>query len=270
MDDLLLRSHLSRTTVDRLGDAMRQRDLDEQEIATFDRYREAFRPALDDVLAKVREVYPGEITERQKTIVSTVAKLRRESVRLSQVQDIAGCRAIVRSLREQDAITNTLLNSHADWRLEDRRRKPTHGYRAAHIIAFSGGLRVEVQIRTQLQHAWAELSEAWDRLHEGVKYGRGPEDIHRYLGTISRGIGRFESAESEMQELLDALPEGIDDAWPQVFPDLRREATGPMIEALEEVGSEPGGLARLAEYSVRWRERMRDELLAHVKQSFPR
>jgi ppGpp synthetase/RelA/SpoT-type nucleotidyltranferase len=34
----------------------------------------------------------------------------------------------------------------------DRREKPSHGYRAVHVIVECGGRMVEIQVRTELQH----------------------------------------------------------------------------------------------------------------------
>jgi ppGpp synthetase/RelA/SpoT-type nucleotidyltranferase len=42
----------------------------------------------------------------------------------------------------------------------DRRAKPSHGYRAVHVVVRESGLPVEVQVRTELQHSWTELSES--------------------------------------------------------------------------------------------------------------
>ena len=44
-------------------------------------------------------------------------------------------------------------------RVLDLRARPSHGYRAIHVAPMIDGYRVEVQVRTNLQHLWAELSE---------------------------------------------------------------------------------------------------------------
>jgi ppGpp synthetase/RelA/SpoT-type nucleotidyltranferase len=54
----------------------------------------------------------------------------------------------------------------------DRRLKPVQGYRAVHIVAFPDGFPIEVQVRTRLQHDWAELFEKLaDVLGRGIRYG---------------------------------------------------------------------------------------------------
>jgi ppGpp synthetase/RelA/SpoT-type nucleotidyltranferase len=41
----------------------------------------------------------------------------------------------------------------------DRRKHPSHGYRAVHRVVRADALSVEIQVRTRLQHLWAEFSE---------------------------------------------------------------------------------------------------------------
>jgi ppGpp synthetase/RelA/SpoT-type nucleotidyltranferase len=186
-----------------LGEAMRREDLTEERITAFRAYSDAFAPALASVVATLQDLEAPPITERLKTIRSTVKKMQRETTRLSQVQDIVGCRLVVPLMRDQDDFLVRLSGAHADWHLYDRRSEPSHGYRAVHVVAVVGGLPVEVQIRTELQHIWAELSEAWDRLHEGVKYGSGPPETLRMLGALSRIVRMDEEADRRFSEFLD-------------------------------------------------------------------
>ena len=41
----------------------------------------------------------------------------------------------------------------------DRRKNPTYGYRAVHVIVYWDGIPVEIQIRTELQDTWAQIVE---------------------------------------------------------------------------------------------------------------
>jgi putative GTP pyrophosphokinase len=198
MDDLLDAAGLSKADVDRLGEAMRRRDLTDAEVGLYNRYRESFLPALDWVLAALTDAASPPATERQKTIWSTVAKLRRTTLRLSRVQDIAGCRVVVPLFQDQEVLTGLLMSNHPDWRLSDRRNRPSNGYRAAHLIAEVGGLPVEVQVRTELQHLWAEVSEAYDRVFPGTKYGSGPTEVLHVLEATSGALSIVEQMEGEV------------------------------------------------------------------------
>ena len=75
----------------------------------------------------------------------------------------------------------------------DRRQQPSHGYRAVHVIVHYGGKMVEIQIRTVLQHFWAERSEKFsDVLDPAIKYGGGGENVRRILSRLSSAIAEQE------------------------------------------------------------------------------
>ncbi|TDQ53768.1 RelA/SpoT domain-containing protein [Actinorugispora endophytica] len=61
-------------------------------------------------------------------------------------------------------------------RVIDRRAAPSHGYRAVHVVVYPHGIPVEVQVRTRLQHEWAEAFERFaDAVGRGVRYGEPPK-----------------------------------------------------------------------------------------------
>ena len=75
---------------------------------------------------------------------------------------------------EQDRIIESLVVLFEGANLSDRRKTPSHGYRAVHVIANYDGKFVEIQVRTALQHLWAELSEKLsDVIDPAIKYGGG-------------------------------------------------------------------------------------------------
>jgi ppGpp synthetase/RelA/SpoT-type nucleotidyltranferase len=119
--------------------------------------------------------------------MSIVEKLHRESIRLSQVQDIAGCRIVVPTIAEQEKAVELLRTKFTDATVVDRREKPSHGYRAIHVIPQIDGMPVEVQLRTSLQHLWAELSEKLSDLRDpSIKYGGGPQAWQLILQELSQ------------------------------------------------------------------------------------
>ena len=67
----------------------------------------------------------------------------------------------------QDALVSDLILLFNDEprspKVVDRRADPVQGSRAVHVIAFPGGVPVEVQVRTRLQHAWATAVETATR-----------------------------------------------------------------------------------------------------------
>jgi putative GTP pyrophosphokinase len=120
-------------------------------------------------------------------------------MRLTQMQDIAGCRIVVTDALEQDRLI-AQPREMFEVTIIDRRASPSHGYRAVHVVVKVGNLPVEVQVRTELQHAWAELSEKMADVYGiALKYGGGPVSIRSILDAYSSLISVFEqSLELEM------------------------------------------------------------------------
>jgi ppGpp synthetase/RelA/SpoT-type nucleotidyltranferase len=113
------------------------------------------------------------VAQRIKRLSSISLKLRRfSSLRLSQMQDIGGCRAVVRTVTEVRELVERYRKgglSHTLARVDDYLARPQpSGYRGVHLIYkyFSeskstayNDLKIELQIRSQFQHAWATAVE---------------------------------------------------------------------------------------------------------------
>jgi len=106
---------------------------------------------------------PAVVAERRKRLESILYELEREpSMRLTQMQDIAGCRAIVGSVTGVDRLVEIYRKSNLKHKLhhvKDYIRKPKpSGYRGIHMIyeynsdknKTWNGLKVELQFRSQL------------------------------------------------------------------------------------------------------------------------
>jgi ppGpp synthetase/RelA/SpoT-type nucleotidyltranferase len=140
-------------------------------------------------------------------------KLKRESIRLSQMQDMAGCRAVVDDVGEQDRTVEAIAAAFNDVTVLDRRLKPSHGYRAVHLVVREDGKTIEVQVRTALQHAWAEMCEKFAGLHDpAIKYGGGPESVRDALDDASHVIEQVEKLEADLakaDEARSAIAQGL-------------------------------------------------------------
>ena len=204
---------ISRSEVDRLGNRLRSA-VTVEDLRLLDKYRRSFASEYEAVVSHLRNPLRLDVSGRPaKSTTAIVDKLKRESIRLSQMQDIAGCRIIVTDIIAQDelvaAITSTLKLPVS---VSDRRTFSSHGYRAIHLIVRSYDHTIEIQIRTHLQHLWAELSEKFaDRYGVAVKYGGGPEQIMKMLLDLSslgmrvEAINEATSLRSEMLQLLDIM-----------------------------------------------------------------
>ena len=205
---------LSRTQIDRLGDRLRKGNLTDADLRLLDEYRRSFTPAYGVVAGGIRRQLDLEPTGRPaKSTTSIAEKLRRESIRLSQIQDIAGCRLIVSDTAEQDRVVASLVELFPDNTVVDRRQRPSHGYRAVHVIAKVQQKGVEIQIRTTLQQLWAELSEKLsDLIEPAIKYGGGNESTKRLLTSASKVVARQEATEVILLEVQNAVSDPSSDS----------------------------------------------------------
>lgn len=199
---------ISGAQLTKLGERLRAGPLSEADLRMLDEYRRSFGPASERVLATLRETMDVPVTVRgAKSTQAIVEKLRRQSCRLGQIQDIAGCRLVVEALEAQDAAVSKIRAVFADVLLHDRRETPSHGYRAVHLVAKVLDRWVEIQVRTELQHQWASLSEMLaDTCGIEVKYGGGPAQVQTVLTYASRIIATREQLDRELRELTRSVP----------------------------------------------------------------
>ena len=206
----------SKTQVDKLGNRLRKGNITEDDLRQLDAYRRSFAGPYEEVIAMIRSATGLDPTGRPaKSTSSITEKLRRdETMRLTQMQDIAGCRLVVQDVLAQNRVVERLLAALPRAAVIDRRKWPSGDYRAVHIIAAAQNKPIEIQVRTELQHLWAQLSEKLaDVLDPAIKYGLGDPDNQVWLSQISLIIARCEDLELSPQN----------ENWlAQVKQDLRR------------------------------------------------
>ncbi|MEK7795230.1 MAG: RelA/SpoT domain-containing protein [Candidatus Hydrogenedentota bacterium] len=177
----------TKTQIEKLGQRLREGPSTDEDLRLLDEYRRSFDAAYETVARGIREQLELAVSGRRaKTEVSIVAKLRRGSTKLSQMQDIAGCRILVPDYADQERIVESICGLFPGSKVFDRRENTSHGYRAVHVVARIEGQPVEIQIRTELQHLWAQTSE-WlaDKFGQAIKYGGGDEAIRKHLTDTS-------------------------------------------------------------------------------------
>ncbi len=214
--------NVTKTKIDKLGERLRKGDDTEDDLKSLDVYRRSFGNAYEIVVGTIRQELALEPTGRPaKSTTALVEKLRRESIRLTQVQDIAGCRVIVADITEQERVVVSLKNLFIGSTVVDRRENPSYGYRAVHVIVSCEGKLIEIQVRTLLQHQWAELSEKFsDLIDPAIKYGGGNELVQSVLSETSEVIAETETIEATLAEIL-RRPVFNDDAIKKQLADLR-------------------------------------------------
>lgn len=173
---------LSKGAIDRIGTRLRDAEHpDPADVAWYVEWSATFEEALRETLAVVGAaadragVLLDQKTARIKQLYSIVAKLRRGHPRLSSIDDIAGCRAVVEREADVNALVLQLATARVK-RVRDYRKRDRNGYRAVHLtLVNDAGQTVELQLRTEIQHVWAGLSERRAALvGHAVKYGGGP------------------------------------------------------------------------------------------------
>ncbi len=198
-----LTANFSNTQIDQLGDRMRKGPITEADLILLDEYRRSFGEAYEAVLRTIQQQLQLEPTGRPaKSTSSIIEKLHRESIRLSQMQDIAGCRLVVGDLVKQEEVVASLSTVFPGASVIDRRANPSYGYRAVHIIPRIFEKLIEVQVRTSLQHIWAEYSEKLsDVFDPSIKYGGGDDNIRGILTDHSKAVREIEELEKKYADL---------------------------------------------------------------------
>ena len=147
------------------------------------------------------------IAQRLKRLVSIENKLlRRPHVRATQIQDLGGCRIILPTMAEMRKMhlayeqgRSRVFHLH---RTDDYITRPkTSGYRSLHLVYRYDSrvspqwrnMRVELQMRSRLQHAWATAVEAV-AFFEGqdLKAGEGSEGWLRFFTLAAHHIAMVE------------------------------------------------------------------------------
>jgi len=216
--------------MDKLGERLAASEsISAEDYALLEEVADAYQAALDQVEARLRQL-GFQATTRVKTTGTLVDKLRREhGLKLKAIHDLAGARIVIDGDRlEQDRAALRILGEFAgpkDPIKKDRRKTPSFGYRAVHVIVFIESIPVEIQVRTRLQDGWAQTVEKLgDRWGRGLRYGAGPEQPGALAGLIfppswtrsqvvealldiAVQIDTLESVQREMQQLKEDIEE---------------------------------------------------------------
>jgi predicted transcriptional regulator len=194
---------ISKTQIDKLGDRLKEGNITEADLRLLDEYRLSFTDAYEFVVGRIGQEVNLKPTGRPAKSTSSISdKLCRESIRLTQIQDIAGCRLVLADVPSQNQTLASLQALFDKTTIVDRREKPSHGYRAVHLVVKHTDKLVEIQIRSALQHLWAELSEKLsDTVDPALKYGGGDPSWLEVLARSSALVAQQEWSESELIDL---------------------------------------------------------------------
>ena len=167
--------------------------------------QELFR-SVSSVLAEAG-VQPSFSSQRLKRMTSIIGKLRRNpEMRLGGVQDIGGVRFVFPDIPSMEKAYDILKE--VELTNFESANKPKNyvinpkcsGYRSIHFVYIyhstnedTDGLRVELQIRTKLQHDWATAVETAELISKSpLKAGIGDEKWLDFFKLVSAVFAREE------------------------------------------------------------------------------
>ncbi len=180
-----------------LGKRLRDGSRSLGDIKMLETYRSEFDPLLletafniDELLSKDKiEFLISGRSKRTKSIIRKIQRPENHGMDLSRISDIVGLRIIARDIALQDKIILLLKNSiPLKPRIYDYRNE-NKIYRSVHLISYKGSKLIEIQLRTVIQHLWADESESFG---EPVKEGSGSTSERSYLSNLSKACKMLE------------------------------------------------------------------------------
>lgn len=149
-----------------------------------------------------------EVSQRLKRAPTILEKLDvHPTMRLSAMQDIGGCRAVLASVEEVRRVERRLRKNRPPIGYDDYITKPrSSGYRGVHVIVEYDGRAIEIQLRTLVMHEWAITVERLSgRIGFDLKSGRGPAEVLDLMEAISEAMATEECGEVVQQVQLDRI-----------------------------------------------------------------
>ena len=219
---------LSNSEIDQLGDRLRNHCRGDGDLEKLDEFRQTYSDIdaqayilIQDALQECTDKLV--ITKRKrKTRQSIVDKLcRQKKLRLSQMQDIAGCRIVVRGGAQAGCQVNQqLVNAFEEKQLRIQ-SKPRNkdGYRAIHLIVRINKKSYEIQLRTLAQDVFANLVERLCDKENTLKYG---------------GSDREQPVLKKLKALSDALFDVDKDAHTVSFDHYRQQIENEINNVLSD------------------------------------
>lgn len=167
------------------------------------------------------------IAQRVKRLSSIRHKLDRfPSMKLSQMQDLGGCRAILSNVTIAEKVfhyyTKVSAAKHPLASVDDYIANPKgSGYRGIHLVyryfsdknkSMYNGLKIEMQLRSKFQHAWATAVETAGMFSgQALKSSLGSEEWKRFFSLMGSALAIRErtplvpETPTNRVELLDEL-----------------------------------------------------------------
>ncbi|MFH2067388.1 MAG: RelA/SpoT domain-containing protein [Pseudomonadota bacterium] len=216
----------SKSRVNRAGERVRDNCPTFDDFIVIDQWRAAHRAVLNTFQAILRTRTRGTgivVAQRHKRRSTIFGKLKRfPKMQLARMDDVAGCRLIFPNVKElykfRDNFHRSRFHHHRRNELDkyDYIKNPKKtGYRGIHDVydydvnSIAGrdlkGLTVEIQYRTNIQHAWATAVEVIGFITESQpKFQEGDTRYQDAMALTSEILSRsFESLKGPVPVISD-------------------------------------------------------------------
>jgi len=230
--------------VDRAGHILIDDNSTEEEIEearnVLNNWRSSHGYPMNTFQARLRQVSKkidenALVVQRLKRAPSIIKKLKRDQTKtmsLSQMQDIAGCRAVLSDVDKVNELVEVYRKSRGLKHIRMKEREKDYiknpkkdGYRSVHLIYkyksdkinTYDGLLIEIQIRSKIQHAWATAIEIVDLFtRQAIKSNEGDEEWKEFFKLVSSAFAKIEKQKpventpENTLELFNAIKEKVD------------------------------------------------------------
>lgn len=206
-------SHYSKKQIQKAGELLLNEDtsseLNEynQSMEILSYWRSAHAPALESTTNMLtRECAKHDpdalIAKRLKRTPSIIKKLRRfNEMKLRNMQDIGGCRAVLKNLKTLQRVYRE-INKGGELKHKNYIRQPKpDGYRGIHVIypttTSKTQFKIEIQLRTKAQHAWSTAVEIVDLFtNQNLKSSKGKDEWKEFFKAASIEIEKIENGKN--------------------------------------------------------------------------
>lgn len=216
-DSHSLSQYVSNYTINQIkkaGKRLKENKNDIESLKILGNWRESHFYPMQYVGQKLQKISmnidsSAIVTQRLKRAPAIIEKLKRfPNMSLVNMQDIAGCRIIVKNIDHQYEIVNEIKNAFKIKTEKDYVKNPkSDGYRSIHLICELPNelmskfdkQTVEIQIRTKIQHFWATTLETIDIIEDtSMKTGKGEEKWMNFFKDVSDAFAKYEQGKDKL------------------------------------------------------------------------
>lgn len=241
------------------------KDIDQSDIDVLDEWRRAHLQPLSAIAMWLRKpsldatgLAPAQRLKRHDTFIDKIATGRSRDA--STMHDLGGCRLIFPTIQALEDFRDYLEGkSRAHHDLIHERSKYDYistpkktGYRGVHYVysyqsssperSHLSGLRIEVQLRTDTQHAWATSVEIADLVLDArTKFEDGTGQYGEFFRLASELLARHH------EEKKSCMPDISDKELKERF--VEQENKTGLLDRLAKL-REQGDLAKIKQHTV--------------------